>query len=107
MAEDIALLREQVERCRGILAKLSSLQDEDAGLLGQLTLRLLIEEGGRAAAALRRALRDHHGGREAGAGLPAQSGHDLRARQHRRQRGRFRQRDGQRSLPNGLRIRSC
>lgn len=44
MAEDIALLREQVERCRGILAKLSSLQDEDAGPLGQLTLRLLIEE---------------------------------------------------------------
>ena len=44
MAEDIALLREQVERCRGILAKLSSLQDEDAGPLDQLTLRLLIEE---------------------------------------------------------------
>jgi len=44
MAEDIALLREQVERCRGILGKLSSLQDEDAGPLGQLTLRLLIEE---------------------------------------------------------------
>uniref|UniRef100_UPI003B3BC5CD ActS/PrrB/RegB family redox-sensitive histidine kinase n=1 Tax=Bosea sp. (in: a-proteobacteria) TaxID=1871050 RepID=UPI003B3BC5CD len=44
MAEDIALLREQVERCRGILGKLSSLQDEDAGPLDQLTLRLLIEE---------------------------------------------------------------
>lgn len=44
MAEDIALLREQVERCRGILGKLSSLQDEDGGPLDQLTLRLLIEE---------------------------------------------------------------
>jgi two-component system sensor histidine kinase RegB len=44
MAEDIALLREQVERCRGILGKLSSLQDDDAGPLDQLTLRLLIEE---------------------------------------------------------------
>ena len=42
MAEDITLLREQVERCRGILGKLSSLQDEDAGPLDQLTLRLLI-----------------------------------------------------------------
>jgi len=44
MAEDIALLREQVERCRGILGKLSSLQDADGGPLDQLTLRLLIEE---------------------------------------------------------------
>ncbi|MCO5090829.1 ActS/PrrB/RegB family redox-sensitive histidine kinase [Bosea sp. (in: a-proteobacteria)] len=44
MAEDIALLREQVERCRGILGKLSSLQDEDGGPLGRLSLRLLIEE---------------------------------------------------------------
>ncbi|KPF70719.1 ATPase [Bosea sp. AAP35] len=44
MAEDITLLREQVERCRGILGKLASLQDDDAGPLDQLTLRLLIEE---------------------------------------------------------------
>jgi len=44
MAEDITLLREQVERCRGILAKLSNLQDDDAGPLDQLSLRLLIEE---------------------------------------------------------------
>ncbi|PTM40210.1 ActS/PrrB/RegB family redox-sensitive histidine kinase [Bosea sp. 124] len=44
MAEDIALLREQVERCRGILGKLASLQDDDAGPLDQLSLRLLIEE---------------------------------------------------------------
>jgi len=44
MAEDIALLREQVERCRGILGKLASLQDDDAGPLDELSLRLLIEE---------------------------------------------------------------
>ncbi|RDJ26733.1 sensor histidine kinase [Bosea caraganae] len=44
MAEDITLLREQVERCRGILGKLTSLQDDDAGPLDQLGLRLLIEE---------------------------------------------------------------
>lgn len=44
MAEDIILLREQVERCRGILGKLASLQDDDAGPLDRLSLRLLIEE---------------------------------------------------------------
>lgn len=44
MAEDITLLREQVERCRSILGKLASLQDDDAGPLDQLSLRLLIEE---------------------------------------------------------------
>jgi two-component system sensor histidine kinase RegB len=44
MAEDIVLLREQVERCRGILGKLASLQDDDAGPLDQLSLSLLIEE---------------------------------------------------------------
>lgn len=44
LAEDVALLREQVERCRGILGKLSSLQDDDAGPLDQLTLPVLIEE---------------------------------------------------------------
>ena len=44
MGEDIALLRDQVERCRTILSKLSSLQDEDAGPLDQLSLPLLIEE---------------------------------------------------------------
>ena len=44
MADDIALLREQVERCRGILGKLASLQDDDGSPLDQLGLRLLIEE---------------------------------------------------------------
>jgi two-component system sensor histidine kinase RegB len=44
MAEDIALLREQVERCRGILGKLASLQDDDGSPLDQLSLGLLVEE---------------------------------------------------------------
>ena len=44
MADDITLLREQVERCRGILGKLTSLQDDDAGPLDRLTLSMLIEE---------------------------------------------------------------
>ncbi len=44
MAEDIALLRQQVERCRGILGKLTSLGNEAAGPLGTMTLSLLLEE---------------------------------------------------------------
>jgi len=45
LAEDIALLREQVERCRGILGKLTSLgAGGDAGPLEQLTLSHLVEE---------------------------------------------------------------
>ncbi len=42
--EDIALLREQVARCREILGKLTSLSSGDAGPLETLTLRHLIEE---------------------------------------------------------------
>ncbi len=42
--DDIALLREQVERCRGILAKLASLGDEAAGPLEYMTLSHLVEE---------------------------------------------------------------
>lgn len=44
MADDITLLREQVERCRGILGKLTSLQDDDSGPLDRLSLSVLIEE---------------------------------------------------------------
>ncbi|MFC0284694.1 ActS/PrrB/RegB family redox-sensitive histidine kinase [Camelimonas abortus] len=45
LAEDIALLREQVERCRNILGKLTSLgSDSDANPLQQLTLSHLVEE---------------------------------------------------------------
>ncbi|MFT0891287.1 ActS/PrrB/RegB family redox-sensitive histidine kinase [Pseudochelatococcus sp. G4_1912] len=44
MAEDLTLLREQVGRCRDILAKLTSLSTDDAGPLGRLSLMHLIEE---------------------------------------------------------------
>jgi two-component system sensor histidine kinase RegB len=44
MAEDTKLLREQVERCRGILGKLTSLGDDDGGFLETMTLSQLIEE---------------------------------------------------------------
>ena len=44
IGEDVALLREQVERCRGILGKLTSLGTEEAGPLESLTLHHLIEE---------------------------------------------------------------
>ena len=44
MAEDTHLLREQVDRCRVILSKLTSLDDEQGGFLERMTLRLLIED---------------------------------------------------------------
>ena len=44
MADDVALLREQVDRCRGILAKLTSLGEDGEGFLQTLTLGHLVEE---------------------------------------------------------------
>ncbi|MBB3809790.1 ActS/PrrB/RegB family redox-sensitive histidine kinase [Pseudochelatococcus contaminans] len=44
MAEDLTLLRQQVGRCREILAKLTSLGSDGAGPLDRLTLSHLIEE---------------------------------------------------------------
>lgn len=44
IAEDTALLQEQVARCRDILSKLTSLEDGHTGPLGTLTLSHLIEE---------------------------------------------------------------
>ncbi|GJD71737.1 ActS/PrrB/RegB family redox-sensitive histidine kinase [Methylobacterium gnaphalii] len=43
IADDLKLLRDQVDRCRGILSKLTSL-DEDEGFLQTLTFGHLIEE---------------------------------------------------------------
>jgi two-component system sensor histidine kinase RegB len=43
-AEDVALLGEQVARCRSILAKLASLGQEEAGPLATMPLGVLIEE---------------------------------------------------------------
>lgn len=44
VAQDLKLLREQVERCRGILAKLTSLGTEEPGFLESMTLGHLVEE---------------------------------------------------------------
>jgi two-component system sensor histidine kinase RegB len=45
MADDTRLLREQVERCRVILSKLTSLgDDEEEGFLGTMTLSHLLED---------------------------------------------------------------
>ncbi|MCE4225586.1 ActS/PrrB/RegB family redox-sensitive histidine kinase [Methylobacterium sp. C25] len=43
VADDLKLLRDQVDRCRGILSKLTSL-DEDEGFLQTLTFGHLVEE---------------------------------------------------------------
>src|SRR5215212_6150698 len=44
MADDIKLLREQVDRCRRILAKLTSLGEDQTGILDTMKLSHLIEE---------------------------------------------------------------
>jgi two-component system, sensor histidine kinase RegB len=44
LADDLCLLREQVERCRGILAKLTSLGQEQGTILETMSLGHLIEE---------------------------------------------------------------
>jgi two-component system sensor histidine kinase RegB len=44
VAEDLSLLREQVERCRGILGKLTSLGEDQEGFLQTITVSHLIEE---------------------------------------------------------------
>ena len=44
VAEDLKLLREQVERCRGILGKLTSLDQEQPGFLETMSLGHLLEE---------------------------------------------------------------
>jgi two-component system, sensor histidine kinase RegB len=44
VAEDIKLLREQVERCRSILTKLTSLDQEQPGFLETMTISHLLED---------------------------------------------------------------
>ncbi|MCP8938838.1 ActS/PrrB/RegB family redox-sensitive histidine kinase [Alsobacter sp. SYSU M60028] len=44
LAEDVALLGQQAERCRDILLKLTSMDDEEQGPLDRLPLGVLIEE---------------------------------------------------------------
>ncbi|CAA2099966.1 Sensor histidine kinase RegB [Methylobacterium bullatum] len=42
--DDLDLLRDQVDRCRGILSKLTSLDGDEAGILQTVTLSHLVEE---------------------------------------------------------------
>lgn len=44
LAEDVALLREQVERCRTILTRLTAMDDDQPGFLETMSLHHLIEE---------------------------------------------------------------
>ncbi|MBF9233243.1 ActS/PrrB/RegB family redox-sensitive histidine kinase [Microvirga alba] len=44
IAEDLKLLREQVERCRTILTKLTSMDQDQAGFLETISLSQLVEE---------------------------------------------------------------
>ena len=44
VAEDLRLLREQVERCRGILSKLTSMGQDQSGFLETISLSHLVEE---------------------------------------------------------------
>ncbi|GJD49200.1 Sensor histidine kinase RegB [Methylobacterium crusticola] len=44
VAEDLRLLRDQVERCRGILSKLTSLDDDQSGFFETISLSHLVEE---------------------------------------------------------------
>lgn len=44
VADDLALLREQVDRCRGILGKLTSLDGDGAGFLETVSFSHLVEE---------------------------------------------------------------
>ena len=42
--EDVTLLSQEVTRCRGILGKLASLEDESGEFLGEMSLSVLLEE---------------------------------------------------------------
>ena len=44
VAEDLSLLREQVDRCRGILSKLTSLDGDEGGFLQTVSFSHLVEE---------------------------------------------------------------
>jgi two-component system sensor histidine kinase RegB len=43
-ADDVKLLSQEVQRCRGILSKIASLGDQDAGMFDEMTLMHLVEE---------------------------------------------------------------
>ena len=72
VADDIRLLREQVERCRGILAKLTSLDQDEPAFLGTMPLSHLLEEVVAPQRTFGIAIKVEAGGERPGAGRPAQ-----------------------------------
>ena len=92
LAGDLKTLREQAQRCRDILAKITQLSSTGAPF-DRMPLSTLIEEAGGAASRFRR----RHQGADRGrrhprAGRRAQSGDPLWRRQHPGERRRFRPR---------------
>ena len=98
-ADDVRLLREQAQRCRDILAKLTELLDRRA-VRPHAALRA-DRGGGRAASQFRHRHRCGAASRCSAADGRAQSGDPLRARQSGGERGRFRARAASRSPPTG------
>ena len=98
-ADDVRLLREQAQRCRDILAKLTELSDRRAvrphAAVGA------DRGGGRAAPQLRHRHRRRAAARAGAADGRAQSGDPLRPRQPAGERRRFRARARSRSPPTG------
>ena len=94
IAADVRTLREQTQRCRDILAKLTQLSSADAPF-DRMRISALVEE----AVAPHRdfgiaiRIRQTRAGQER-AGDPPQSGGAVRPRQHPGERGRLRARDG-------------
>ena len=95
VGEDLKLLREQVERCRTILTKLTSMgQEDEAEFLETISLSHLVEEIVEPQRARRLRREGDRLGRRPRADGAAQSGRGLRPVQHPRQRHRFRREPG-------------
>ena len=89
MAEDVALLRDEVRRCRGILSKLTTLSQTARRPLGRDVASPSSRGGDQPAARLRRAHRDEARRQGAGTLHEAQPRRHLRARQPPRQCARL------------------
>ena len=89
-ADDVALLRSQSQRCRDILARITSLSSEGDQHLARLALSHLIEEVVEPYRAFAAKIRVEPPSGEGRAGRPAQPGDRPGPCQPRRERGRFR-----------------
>ena len=99
--DDVRLLREQATRCRDILGKLTELSSSGAAVRPHAAHRA-DRGGGGAASQFRRRHRHRDAGRRGAEPVAdAQPGDPLRARQHRRERRRFRATSTSRSTPTG------